>query len=456
MTSDPNETKTVATVSGAFGLNATAANVDAQLQLASQAQGRGNALEATAILNRILAEDADNVEALHQLGLMALNRDAPGEAVRLLNRAAALDRGNALIMKNLGLAYVAVQRPDEARFVFERALDLDPGSFIARLHLAGVMELLGHKHQALTHYFGAVTQAQAKGRWLNDQTTAPHLRDLVLHAMEIIDAGRRSLLVAALEPLRAEHGDAALQRVMQCVDIFLGTAPPNYPDARQQPKFLYFPDLPTIAFFERDLFPWYAELESNFAVIREELESVLRTEHGIEPFLKFDSADQAGAYLAGTTVAPPVWDAFFFYRHGVRNDENCARCHRTAAIIDALPIVRIREHAPEICFSVLTPGTHILPHRGVTNTRLVTHLPLIVPNDCAIEVGGERKVWIEGQCFTFDDTFEHEAWNRGNSTRVVMLMDCWNPYLTELERDAVTLLVGAISDFNREAGVASE
>ena len=64
-----------------------------------------------------------------------------------------------------------------------------------------------------------------------------------------------------------------------------------------------------------------------------------------------------------------------------------ASCPRTAAVLETLPLVRIREHAPETLFSVLRPGTHILPHRGVTNTRLVTHLPLIVPPDCALARG---------------------------------------------------------------------
>ncbi len=49
-----------------------------------------------------------------------------------------------------------------------------------------------------------------------------------------------------------------------------------------------------------------------------------------------------------------------------------------------------RAMRPEVMFSVLTPGTHILPHRGVTNTRVVCHLPLVVPEDCALVVGGER------------------------------------------------------------------
>jgi aspartate beta-hydroxylase len=183
--------------------------------------------------------------------------------------------------------------------------------------------------------------------------------------------------------------------------------------------------------------------------------AVLQAEQGIEPFIKFRSADEIPKFLAGAD-GKPVWDAFFFYRHGVRYDDNCARCPQTAAILDALPLVHIPAHAPEICFSVLTPGTHILPHRGVTNTRLVTHLPLIVPDNCAINVGGELHAWQEGRCVTFDDTFEHEAWNRSEQTRVVLIMDCWNPYLSQVEREAVVDLVTAIGDFNRECGISAE
>ena len=115
--------------------------------------------------------------------------------------------------------------------------------------------------------------------------------------------------------------------------------------------------------------------------------------------------------------------------------------------------MHIRDHAPETLFSVLRPGTHILPHRGVTNTRLVTHLPLIVPPDCALRVGGETHVWQPDQCVTFDDTFEHEAWNRSDETRVVLILDSWNPDLSEVERAAVTDLVAAIGDFNAHAAI---
>lgn len=45
----------------------------------------------------------------------------------------------------------------------------------------------------------------------------------------------------------------------------------------------------------------------------------------------------------------------------------------------------------------------------------------------------------------FDDTYLHEAWNRSDATRIVLLMDCWNPHLTEVERHAVQQLLEIIS-----------
>jgi len=77
----------------------------------------------------------------------------------------------------------------------------------------------------------------------------------------------------------------------------------------------------------------------------------------------------------------------------------------------------------------------------------------VVPEDCALVVGGERHAWREGRAVAFDDTYEHEAWNRGARTRVVLILDVWNPHLTPAERDAVAALVAAMGDFNRAAGV---
>jgi aspartate beta-hydroxylase len=144
---------------------------------------------------------------------------------------------------------------------------------------------------------------------------------------------------------------------------------------------------------------------------------------------------------------PPSWTGYYFYRHGERRADNCESCPRTAAALEDVPLARVPGHAPEVLFSVFTPGTHLLPHRGVTNTRLVAHLPLMVPENCALGVGGEVHHWREGRVVVFDDTYEHEAWNRSAKTRVVLIFDVWNPYLIEAERAAVALLVAGIGEF---------
>jgi aspartate beta-hydroxylase len=431
----------------------TDGSVDALLAAAREQAAQGNVAQAVQLSRKVLELAPDQPDALSFLGQSALTDGQFAVAKHLFERAVESDGGNVQLLKNLGLASLGANRLDEARFAFDRALVLEPEFFVARLYLGLTLERLGHRDAALREYFSAILKAQAHGRWLGPDTTPPPLRELVVTAMRFVDAGRKRVFTEGYADLRTRHGTAALRRVDHALDIYLGEVAPDYPDPKQRPKFLFFPELPTARYFPRELFDWYEVLERNTAVIREELLAVLQGDHGIEPFLNIPKAEDVPRFLGAGPQGPPAWDAFFFYRHGVRYDENCARCPRTSALLDSLPLVRIRAHAPEVCFSVLAPGTHILPHHGVTNTRLVTHLPLIVPDDCAIRVGGEEHAWQEGRCITFDDTFEHEAWNRSDRTRVVLILDNWNPYLTDVEREALTALVETIGTFNRECGV---
>jgi aspartyl/asparaginyl beta-hydroxylase (cupin superfamily) len=99
---------------------------------------------------------------------------------------------------------------------------------------------------------------------------------------------------------------------------------------------------------------------------------------------------------------------------------------------------------PSILFSVLRPGAHIPAHNGFVNTRLICHLPLVVPPGCAFRVGNETREWVEGKAWLFDDTIEHEAWNRSGETRVVLLFEVWRPELGEEERRLVAAMFEAI------------
>ena len=81
-------------------------------------------------------------------------------------------------------------------------------------------------------------------------------------------------------------------------------------------------------------------------------------------------------------------------------------------------------------FSVLSPGARLQAHCGPTNARLRVHIGLSVPENAAMRVGNETRLWREGEAFIFDDSFEHEVWNEGTEPRLVFIFDVWHPQLS--------------------------
>ena len=120
---------------------------------------------------------------------------------------------------------------------------------------------------------------------------------------------------------------------------------------------------------------------------------------------------------------------------------------RTVAALEAWPRCDLPRTAPTAMFSLLDARTRIPPHTGVTNVRLVVHLPLIVPPGCGFRVGAETRAWEPGKALVFDDTIEHEAWNDSDRLRAVLIIDIWNPFLTAAERDMVRILTDGVGDF---------
>ncbi|MFD2451832.1 aspartyl/asparaginyl beta-hydroxylase domain-containing protein [Ideonella paludis] len=318
------------------------------------------------------------------------------------------------------------------------------------LLLGHIEQRRGQQLKALKAWFRAIDQAQRQGRWLNEQSTEPELLPMVLSAMDELQHGKRQWLLDQLSDLRREYGSDGLKRVDRALTNYLGESQDGPQDFRQRPKFLYIPGLPDSPYHDPYLQPWAEQLAAAFPDIQEEAIALLNKEGVFESFLTFGPGADRSAYVGGEGDKPS-WDAFFFYRRGRRFDANHLRCPKTSALLDSIELCRIKSQAPEVCFSVLAPGSHIKPHYGVTNSRLVLHLPLLVPQDCALNViDAGAHAWKEGQLMMFDDTFQHEAWNRSNSTRIILLMDCWNPHLTNLEKSAITRLVESISDFESE------
>ena len=407
----------------------------------------GRFVEAERACEAMLERSPDDVEALNVVALASVRKGLPVRAVALLERATSINPANPISFHHLGRAQETLGNLPAALKAIGEALRLKPNFYLARLHYASLLERTGEAARSAPQFARALNDAQARGQWVDPKTTPTGLRELVEHAVVTVRASRRALFSGITDRLAERYGRESMTRVEKCLRIYLREELPAFPDPRQLPTFLYFPDLPASAYFDRALFPWIAEFEAGTGAIREELLRLLPSAQGLERVFTADDVEKQN--LRGVDAAPS-WNGYYFYRHGIRRDDNCAACPVTSAAIDRLPLSRVRDHGPEVLFSVFTAGTHLLPHRGVTNTRVVGHLPLIVPEDCALQVGGEIRAWQEGKVVIFDDTYEHEAWNRSKETRVVLIFDLWNPYLTEAEQAAVTEIVEGAGTF-REA-----
>ena len=422
--------------------------------LADRAEGHvrsGDLAAAHALFQQILSLEPLHAEALSFLATTAMQGGDVRQAVTLLEQAIAAHPANATLHKNLGIAYRAAGDPQRALVAFIRATQLKPDMVAALFNQGALLTELGRRDEALSCFMRAFEAGEAIGLFLDIAKVPAGIRVMAEQAMGMLRAARHEVFRAALAPIEREHGRASLQRVWHCLESYLGLRPAIPLPAKQRPTFMTFPGLPERAWYEHDEFAWMPELERHTNAIREELRAVLAKDEGFRPFVQMPRQHPGAAYWDKLNDSPN-WNAFFFYRDGERFVDNHARCPRTSAALDALPLNRVADHSPESLYSVLTPGAHIPPHTGVINVRLVVHLPLIVPPDCGIRVGSETRGWTEGRCIAFDDTYEHEAWNKSNQTRVVMIFDIWNPALTLPEREGMRVAIEELGRFNRSHG----
>ena len=185
---------------------------------------------------------------------------------------------------------------------------------------------------------------------------------------------------------------------------------------------------------------WLRPFEENFDAIRDEL-LALRSQRGFQP-LKIPTWASKNNSLKSPDGAGNVshdagdWNVFYLYLHEVQFPENLSRCPVTARLLKELG-TRSYVHA---FFSALTPGTHIIKHHGPTNKKLRVHLPIVGADGSELRVADTILRGKEGKCMLFDDSFEHEAWHRGSTTRIVLVFDVWHPDLTDKEVQFLSFL----------------
>lgn len=401
--------------------------IESLLGAARQAQRAGNAGEAARLCRLVVATAGDHPLALNILGRQALANDAPADAAALFRRAIAADPLAPELHMNLATAMRDIGDDAGEQAALEGALGIDQRHFMALVRLAELFERRGENDRAAERWSGVLALSV-----LLDERS-PAIDAMLAHA-HVFVARQQAAFAAAVDTGLAKVRDTIApgdrRRVDGCIDHLLGRRQ-IYANVCSG---LHVPFLPADEFFDRAHFPWLAQIEASTDVIRGELAALLAADSpGIQPYVSMEPGTPENKWSALDNRLD--WGAFHLWKNGVRDDAACARCPQTAAAIEALPLADLPARAPSVFFSLLKPGTHLPAHTGVSNVRAIIHLPLIVPENCGFRVGGETREWRVGEAWAFDDTIEHEAWNRSCSLRAILIFDVWNPHLTEVERE---------------------
>jgi len=343
----------------------------------------------------------------------------------------------------LGLAFACGQLGDDAATLFavNNSLKLEPRNLRALLFKADYLERQGRSRQALEHFQQALKLAANTGKLPED------IAQGLQRAQAACARQREAYTSHLMERIRAAGyvPGPGNRRFQQSLDIVLESRQVYY----QEPRRYYYPGLPQVQFYERDEFDWVESVEAATNDIREELRAVMSGPSRFSPYLKTDDTHLNRDFRG--LADNEDWGALFLWDYGRLVPEIARLFPNTLEALRAAPQPEIPDQAPMALFSKLKPGTRIPPHNGMLNTRLICHLPIIVPENCgALRVGNETRPWVEGEMLIFDDSIEHEAWNESGEERVVLLFEVWRPELSDEEKRLLTSMLAAVKEFYGE------
>jgi aspartate beta-hydroxylase len=365
-----------------------------------------------------------------------------GNAARareLYERALRFDASSKVLWVNLAAACRALGDSAGEIESLDKALALDSRYMLALLQKGEVLERLGKTKSAVIIYEGALASAT------RSSAIPPQLAPALTRAREVVLAGHRDMeafFERELGPVLGQYAGTDQNRFEACRDIILGKRRAY----ASEPKSMLFPYLPAIEFFRREDFPWLDILEAATEDIAAEALSVLVSDRpGFKPYVDFPPGTPLDNWAPLNHSTD--WTTYSLLHDGLRVEDHIAKCPKTLAALEQLPLCDVPGYAPGAYFSVLKPHTRLPPHTGTTNTRSIVHLPLVIPERCGFRVGASVRAWEKGKAWVFDDTIEHDAWNDSDETRIILIFDIWNPLLTQAERELVRALTQAMGRY---------
>jgi hypothetical protein len=272
-----------------------------------------------------------------------------------------------------------------------------------------------------------VERAQAATTWFGE-----------VFKQHLLDA-----LEAAGYPRDKQH-----PRFRLSLDMMLGEAqrPPERRQYPQTPLVHYYPGIDYLQFASVSEFDWVPKLEAQFPEMRQEALALLADHAGFTPYVTTDTKRPQGDFHG--MLENPDWSTLHLWQNGAAVEDHVRRCPTIyKAVMEHVPLCHIGPRAPSVMLSLLRPGARIPSHTGMLNSRLICHLPLIVPPDCGFRVGSQTISWEEGKVIAFDDTVEHEAWNNSAFDRLVLIFDIWRPELSSPEQEQITAMFAAVDSY---------
>ena len=376
-----------------------------------------------------------DVRAHAQGGVEALRRGDAGKAREWFERIVAAGQADASVYLGLAFACGALRDSTAALAALDRVLALEPRNWRALAAKADHLAALGDARAASSFYRAAVDIAP------QPKELPAEVRGELERAQAMCDRYAAQFEGFLRDRIRARAEGRTSKRFDHSLDILTGRKRVYL----QEPRQYFFPELPQIQFYDRSASPWLDALEAATAEIRGELVDVLRDDSAFKPYVEANPRlPQTGRQ---ERLNNPKWSAFYLWKHGELERENAARCSKTVRARAGVPFSQMKNRSPSVLFSLLRPGARIPPHTGEINARLICHLPLIVPPDCALRVGNDTRAVVEGKAWVFDDTIEHEAWNDSDQLRVVFIFDVWHPHLSAAERDLISSLSEGLNAF---------
>ena len=411
------------------------AQIEQLVEQAGRLASSGHWDEAERVWLEIRKRDPQHPRALFSLGVHALKRGDGIGARALLTAARKLQPNDLLVLMTLCAACQHLGDAAAEREAIEAALAVDAYFLPALLAKGRWFERFGKRAAASAAFANALKVAPPPRDW------PAALRGDLEHASQVVAAHTTALhehLTREVGPLLAELPETSASRWREAAAIMAGKSKPYRSESNQ----LLVPRLPAVPFFDRTLFPFLDALEAKTAAIRAELETALDAARDrFVPYIQYASGEPVNQWQELNHSLR--WSTLHLWRSGQPVEENLARCPETARTLSALPLADIGGLCPNAMFSALAPQSHIPPHNGETNARVIAHLPLIVPEGCSYRVGFDWRRWQVGETLIFDDTIEHEARNDSDELRVVLIFDLWNPLLEPAERELVKALAAS-------------